>query len=432
MADATDILTAIRQIAAERKIDAEEILEAIKEALKVGFKKEYNFAPGDDDPLEVEMDPDKGHIAVYVKKTVVKEIEDEKVQISLKEAKEIDKTSALGDIILIDITPEGDFGRIAAQTARQIILQKLRESEKESAINEIKDKVGSIESVTIQKITREGDVICEINRARAVMPKDERVPTEFYQLGSRIKVLLKSLEEDVRGKFILISRSDPDFLRELFRLEVPEIDSGTVEIVAIARDAGSRSKVAVKSNSEGIDPIGSCVGQKGVRINAIMNELKLGNFEEKVDIILWDEDIHTFLMNAIRPAEAIKVDADEKKKIATIAVPADQHSLAIGREGQNARLASRLTGWEINIESEAAPEPEATEESEASEDAENEDSDASEAESTESEDVTVEAEDKSTDESETTEAEEKTEDGKEEVVEENETEDVDDSEKVEE
>jgi N utilization substance protein A len=351
MNEPTDIVSAIRQIAAERKIDPEEILTAVKDALKAGFKREYDLTT-DEDPLEVELDPEGGHIAVYVKKSVVNKVEDEKVEISLKEAKEIDKDSKLGDIMLIDITPEGDFGRIAAQTARQIILQKLRESEKESAIREIQDKVGSIEAVTIQKITREGDVICEINRARAIMPKDERVTTEFYQLGSRVKVLLKSIEEDTRGKFVLVSRSDPDFLRELFRVEVPEIDSGTVEIVAIARDAGSRSKVAVKSNSDGIDPIGSCVGQKGVRINSIMNELKLGNHEEKVDIILWDDETRSFLMNAIRPAEALDVTiVDEDEKLARILVPNDQHSLAIGRDGQNARLASKLTGWNIDIES---------------------------------------------------------------------------------
>jgi N utilization substance protein A len=376
MADATDIMSAIRQIAAERKIDADEILDAIKEALKAGFKREYDLTT-DEDPLEVEMDPEGGHIAVYVKKQVVKKVEDDKLEISLEDAKEIDDSTEVGDIVMVDITPEGDFGRIAAGTARQIILQKLRESEKEAAIDEIKDKIGGIEQVTIQKITREGEVICEINRARAVMPKDERVPTEFYQLGSRVKVLLKSLEEDSRGKYILISRADPEFLKELFRIEVPEIDSGTVEIVSIARDAGSRSKVAVTSNSDGIDPIGSCVGQKGTRINAIMNELKLGNYEEKVDIILWDEDITTYLMNAIRPAEALEVEIkSEGDKQAVITVPADQHSLAIGKEGQNARLASRLTGWNIDIESDGelpVEESEESDETEATDDVEVED-----------------------------------------------------------
>jgi len=346
MAEAIDIMAAIRQIAAERKIDAKEILEAIKEAMKIGFKQEYDL---EDNDLEVEIDPEEGHIAVYANKTVVKKVENEKVQISLKEAKEIDDSLELEDTVLVDITPEGDFGRIVASAAKQVISQKLRESEKEAAISEVKSKIGTIESVTIQRILPEGDILCEVNRARAIMPKDERIPTEFYQLGSRVKVLLQSLEEDERGKYIQVSRASNDFLKELFRIEVPEIDSGSVEIVSIAREAGSRSKVAVRSNSEGIDPIGSCVGQKGVRINAIMNELKMGEREEKVDIILWDEDAETYLLNAIRPADGKKVEIDEKENTATITVPADQQSLAIGREGQNSRLAEKLTGWVINI-----------------------------------------------------------------------------------
>lgn len=349
MADPIDIMAAIRQIASERKIDADEIVNAIKDAIKTGYRREYDLL--EEDPLEVEFDPENGSIVVYVKKNVVKEVKNSELEISTKEAQEMDKSIEEGDEVLVDVTDEGDFGRIAAQTARQIILQKLRESEKTAAIEEVKDNIGTIDSVLIQKITREGDVICELNRARAVMPADQRVPTEFYQLGSRVKVLLKSLEEDTRGQYILISRADDDFLKELFRMEVPEIDSGTVEIVSIARDPGSRSKVAVKSNSEGIDPIGSCVGQKGVRINAIMNELKLGKFEEKVDIILWDEDIDTYILNAIRPAEGMKVELDGDTNTATIEVHPDQHSLAVGREGQNAELASKLTGWNITIES---------------------------------------------------------------------------------
>lgn len=349
MAEPIDIMAAIRQIASERKIDADEIINAIKDAIKTGYRREYNLV--EEDPLEVEFDPINGSIVVYVKKTVVDKVEDANTEISTKEAAEMDDSIKEGDDVLVDVTAEGDFGRIAAQTARQVILQKLRESEKTAAIEEVKDSIGTIDSVLIQKITREGDVICELNRARAVMPASERVPTEFYQLGSRVKVLLKSLEEDSRGQFVLISRADDEFLKELFRMEVPEIDSETVEIVSIARDPGSRSKVAVKSNSEGIDPIGSCVGQKGVRINAIMNELKLGKFEEKVDIILWDEDIENFILNAIRPAEGLKVELDQKTKTATIEVHPDQHSLAVGREGQNAELASKLTGWNITIES---------------------------------------------------------------------------------
>jgi N utilization substance protein A len=350
MSQQTDIMSAIRQIAAERKIEVDEIVEAIKDAIKVGYKREYDIVT--EDPLKVEMDPEQGFIAVYAEKDVVDKVEDMRTQIALKDAKAINSKAKLGAKIWVDITAEGDFGRIAAQTARQIILQKLRESEKESAIKDIEHKIGQIELVTIQRILPNGDILCEINRARALMPKADRIVTEYYQLGSRVKVLLKGIEEDQRGKFIHVSRSDPDFLRELFRLEVPEIDSGSVEIVSIAREPGSRSKVAVRTNSSGIDPIGSCIGQKGVRINAIMNELKLGKQEEKVDVILWDEDVKSFIMNAIRPAVADSVDIPNKKENkAIVMVPAEQHSLAIGNEGQNARLAGKLTGWTIEIHS---------------------------------------------------------------------------------
>ncbi|MFS8131074.1 MAG: transcription termination factor NusA, partial [Candidatus Dojkabacteria bacterium] len=329
----SDFISAIRQIAAERKIEVDSIINAIKEAVASSFRVEYGFE--EKDKLTVNVDPDHGSINVYAEKEVVDAVSNEKFEISLTEAKKLNSKVKVGNRLLVDITPKGDFGRIAAQTARQIILQKLREAEKDSVIKSISNKVGDIVTVVVQKITQEGDVICEINRAKAVMPKVERVPTEFYRLGSNIKVLLKSIEDDGSGnKNIIISRSDSDFLRALFKMEVPEIESGSVDIVSIAREAGSRSKVAVRSNAAGVDPIGSCVGQKGVRINAISNELKNGNFEEKVDIILWDENLETFLMNSIRPAESIKVElVDEVDKKAIIVVPDAQLSLAIGRDG---------------------------------------------------------------------------------------------------
>ncbi len=350
MSDQPDIMSAIRQIAAERKIDFEEILDAIKQAIKAGFKWEYD--PEDLDLIHVDINPEIGQITVFVVKTVVAKVTNQHLEISIADAKKLEKDSKVGDKISVDITPEGNFGRIAAQTARQIIVQELRESEKRTAIAEVAEKIGTIENVIVQRFTRESEAICEINKARAVMPKNEQIPTEFYKLGTRIKVLLKSIEEDARGKYVLISRSDPKFLAELFRLEVPEIDSGTVEIVSIAREEGSRSKIAVRSNADGVDPIGSCVGQKGVRINTISNELKLGNFEEKLDIILWDDDQKTFLKNAIRPAEAVDVIiTDEKSKEAIIVVPDDQQSLAIGKDGQNVRLSAKLTGWKLDIQS---------------------------------------------------------------------------------
>lgn len=346
MAGDIDIMSAIRQIAAERKIEVDEILDAVRDAIKTIFVNEKKV---DKDFLQVEFEPEKGHIAVYLRKDVVDEVFDPESEILESDAKKIKKSLKIGDHILINVTPQGDFGRIAAQTARQVILQKLRESEKEAIMRQFVNKVGTIITVSVQKVAKEGDVICEVSRAKALMPKEERVATEFYKLGSNIKVLLKAIEEDIRGKYMLVSRSDPDFLRELFKLEVPEIESGTVEIVSIAREAGSRSKVAVRSTAEGVDPIGACVGQKGVRINSVSNELKNGIHEEKVDIILWDDSIENFLMNSIRPAESLNVVANKKTKEALIVVPDDQFSLAIGREGQNARLSAKLTGWKIDI-----------------------------------------------------------------------------------
>jgi len=344
----TDILSAIRQIAAERKIDVEDILITIKEGIKTSYQEEkgiYN--------LDVIIDPEKGQIAVFNNKDVVKKVMDPETEISLEDAKAIKPKIKEGETLAIDITADGDFGRIAAQSARQVILQGLRESEKAAVIRQFTGKVGSIISVIVQRILPEGDILCEVNKARAIMPRADRIPNEFYRLGNPIKVVLKDIKEDVRGKYMEVSRADNMFLHELFKMEVPEIESGSVEIVSMAREAGSRSKVAVKSNASGVDPIGSCVGQKGVRINAISNELKSGDHEEKIDIILWDDNVETFLMNSIRPAESVKVKLidDKKEKKATIIVPDDQYSLAIGREGQNVRLSAKLTGWNIDIQS---------------------------------------------------------------------------------
>ena len=351
MTQPIDILAVIKQISVERKIDVEEIMEAIKDAVKTGFRSEYDIKE-DESSLDVDFDPVAGSIAVYVNKEVVEEVFDDKVEISLEEARGYDESIQVGEMVQIDITPEGDFGRIAAQTARQVILQKLRESEKESAITEVKDKIGRIDSVIIQKVFSNGDVLCEFNRAKVILPAEERVPNEFYRLGSRIKVLFQEIKEDAKGKYIQVSRSSSSFLAELFRVEVPEIDSGTVEIVSIAREAGSRSKVAVRSNSAGVDPLGSCIGQRGVRIIAIMNELKFGVRDEKIDVILWDEDAETYIPQALQPAETVKIEIISKDNMhMKVFVPTEQLSLAIGKEGQNVRLASKLTGWKIDVES---------------------------------------------------------------------------------
>jgi N utilization substance protein A len=234
-------------------------------------------------------------------------------------------------------------------------LQKIKESERESIIQQFTDKMGTVDSAIVQRVDKEGNVICEIYRATAIMPAHEKIPTEFYRSGSRIKVLLKKIHQDAKGKTLIVSRADPDFLRALFEMEVPEIASGTVEIVDIAREAGSRSKVSVRSNTDGVDPIGSCVGQRGARINAITNELKTTKGEEKIDIIPWDENISTYIGNAIRPAQALDVKIINKdEKQALIIVEDEAWSLAIGREGQNVRLASKLTGWKLDIQGKQA------------------------------------------------------------------------------
>jgi N utilization substance protein A len=350
MAAQSDLIIAINQIAAERNIDPREVLEAIKQAIKTGFRRDYPEEEGS--LLEVEISPEMGAITVYANKKVVDEVSSPATQIGLKAAKNIEPKLKAGDHVLVDITPSGDFGRVAAQAAKQVILQKIRESEKESVMKEFTDKIGEIDYGVVQRM--DGDnVIFEIRRALAVMPLKDRIPAEFYKSGNRMKVLLKEIKMTPKGKQLTVSRADNDFLVGLFKLEIPEIVSGTVKIMAIAREPGSRSKVAVISTTDGVDPIGACVGQRGVRISAIMNELRFGSFEEKIDIILYDEDPATFIANALSPAQVNKVDIlDAEARESKVTVPDEQFSLAIGREGQNVRLAAKLTGYSIDIQGE--------------------------------------------------------------------------------
>lgn len=344
-----DFAIAIRQIAAERGIDSEEVVKAIESAVKYGFRHIY---PGESlESLEVEVDIENGSISAYADKKVVEEVTHPATQISLEDAKALEPKLKLGDHVLVEITQSGDFGRVAAQAARQVISQMVRESEKEALLLQFKGKLGTIETGIVQRMTREGDVLFEINRATAKMPQEDQIPAEFYRSAERYKVLLKEIITDARGKILVVSRGDNNFLKALFEMEVPEIASGTVEIMGIAREPGSRAKVAVRSNSDGVDAIGSCVGQRGARINAVTNELRTPRGEEKIDIIPWHEDIKQFLANSIRPADSIEVRiVDEEEKQALIIVSEDDQSLAIGREGQNARLAAKLTGWKLDIQ----------------------------------------------------------------------------------
>ncbi len=338
----SEFISAINQIAAERGIEKEEIFTALESAILVAYKKEkFSEEERDEEELgsnlTVELDRETGEFKLIATKEVVKKVKDNDMEISIEEAEMISPSVEIGDSVQIEM-PTEDFGRIAAQTAKQVILQKIRESEKEAVISEYSDKVGEVFTALMQRMQK-GEVVFEIGKATAFMPPEEQIPNEFYRVGDRYKVLLK----DIVDSQMVVSRADPKFLIELFKLEVPEIESGVLEVMAIAREAGSRSKMAVRSTQDGVDPIGSCVGQRGIRIANVMNELG----EEKIDIIEWDEDPEEFVAKALSPAKIEEVTIEDET--ATVTVEDDQLSLAIGRDGQNVRLAWKLTGYKIDI-----------------------------------------------------------------------------------
>lgn len=346
MAMTSELVAAINQIAAERGIDKEEVFKALESAILSAVKKEkYGKVDRIDEDIDeklgsnlaVEVDRETGEFKLFASKVVVKKVKDNEIEIALSEAELISPSVEIGDSVQIEM-PSDDLGRIATQTAKQVLLQKIRESEKDAVISEFSDKVGEVYTALMQRMQK-GMAVMEIGKATAFMPQEEQIANEFYRVGERYKVLLKSIEDSE----ILVSRADPKFLIELFKLEVPEIESGVVEIKAVAREAGSRSKIAVVSHQDGIDPIGSCVGQRGIRIANVMNELG----EEKIDIIEWDEDLEKFVANALSPAKVDSVDIEGDT--AKVVSPSDQLSLAIGRDGQNVRLAWKLTGIKIDI-----------------------------------------------------------------------------------
>jgi transcription termination/antitermination protein NusA len=342
-----NVLAAIRQIASERGLDIEQVMNLIKTAIRQVYKGPEDMGSA----LEVEFDEDTGAIEVYADKKVVDEVTTPTTQIGLKEAQKIEPRLKLGDHVLVEVTPSGDFGRVAAQAVRQAISQMLRDAERESIFAEIEGKLNTVDTAVVQRVDREGNVFLEVQRAVAKMPPEEQIKGEFYKIPSRIKVFLKKIQIDAKGKILIVSRADKEFLSALFEVEVPEIASGTVEIMDIAREAGSRAKVAVKSNSTGVDPIGACIGQRGARINAITNELKTTRGEEKIDVIPWHEETTTYISNSIRPAEAVEVKiVNAFEHQALILVNDDALSLAIGKEGQNVRLAAKLTGWKLDIQ----------------------------------------------------------------------------------
>ena len=338
----SDFLVALTQLAAERNLPREIVLSAIEAALASAYRKD-SIAAGQD--ISVKLDPGSGEVTVTILKTIVEEVEDDVIEINLADARAIKPDAVIGESIATESMPHS-AGRIAAQTAKQVVMQRLREAEREIVFEEYTDKVGEVFSVTVQRVEPR-QVVVDIGRGEAVMPVSEQMPIERYRQGQKFKAILSSVERTAKGTELIVSRADKDLLKRLFEMEVPEIYSGAVEIVAIAREAGSRSKVGVRAIQDGVDPIGSCVGLRGVRIQNIVNELQ----GEKIDVLEWNKDVGRFIANSLNPAQVMRVELDPTTQAAIAVVPDRQLSLAIGKEGQNARLAAKLTGWNVDIKS---------------------------------------------------------------------------------
>lgn len=333
---------AVRTIAEEKNLPEEVVLSVIEQAIAAAWRRDNGER---DQEVRAELNVNDGTANVFVAREVVEEVGSDAVEISLEDAKKVKSDAVIGDIIeeKFEVT---SFGRVAAQTAKQVVLQRLREAEREVVLEEYEDKIGTIVNGTVQRV--EPRVIrVELGKATGIIPQSEQIQGEFYSIGSRIKVFIKDIERDNRGPQLILSRGNEAFVEYLFRQEVPEMETGAVEIKAIAREAGRRTKLAVVSTVPGVDPVGTFVGGHGTRVQAVMNEI---GDQEKIDIITFDENNEQFIRNALSPAEVVKVEIDEAAKRAKVYVYEDQQSIAIGRGGQNVRLASRLTGYELDIE----------------------------------------------------------------------------------
>ena len=344
----TALFEAAEQFEREKGISKEILVNSLCDALVAAYKKHIR----DKDATNVEaiLDEETGEIGVFRTKTVVKNVEDENTEISLTDAKEIDEDVELDDEVKIEVTPE-NFGRVAAQSAKQVITQRIREAERKMVLDEFMSKKGTLITGIIQRRTDRA-VIVNIGKTDAVMPSREQIPGEYYKPGNRIRVFVLDVKETSKLPQVIVSQAHAEIVRELFELEVPEIEDGIVEIKSIAREAGFRTKLAVWSNDSSVDSVGACIGPRGTRIQTIVGELK----NEKIDIVRYSEDPVEYIVNALSPARIISVDIladEENRKEAFVIVPDDQLSLAIGREGQNVRLAHRLTGWKIDIKSES-------------------------------------------------------------------------------
>jgi len=338
-------IAAIEQVALEKNIPKEKVIEIIEAALAAAYRKEYGHP---DQHIRAHLDIKTGKAKMEEIKIVKddKEVANKIFEISLSEAKKLTKRKDLkvGDEIAIPLPSKSEFGRIAAQTAKQVIIQKIKEAEKEILFKEFKEKEHQVVTGYVQSL--EGrNVIINIGKINAILFPSEQIPGENYYIGQRLKVYVKEVIESERGPQVVVSRADPNLISKLFELEVPEVAAGSVIIKSIAREAGSRTKIAVTSNQEGLDPIGSCVGQRGTRVQAVLNEIG----DEKIDIILYDSKPEQYITNALSPAKIVDVIVDKKEKRATVRVEEDQLSLAIGKNGQNVRLASNLTGYNIDI-----------------------------------------------------------------------------------
>ena len=342
-ANRLELLQIADAVAREKSIEREIVISAMEDAVQKAAKSRY----GSENDIHAEIDPKTGEIRLMRVLEVVENVENEATQITLEDAKGRDKSAAIGDVLNEELPPL-NFGRVAAQNAKQVIVQKVREAEREQQFEEYKDRAGEIINGTVKR-EEHGHVVVDLGRGEAIVRREEKLPRESFRYGDRIRALIFEVRHEQRGPQIFLSRTKPEFMSRLFKAEVPEIYDGIVEIKSVARDPGSRAKIAVISNDTAIDPVGACVGMRGQRVQAVVNELQ----GEKIDIIQWSPDAATFIVNALAPAEVVKVVLDEDAERIEVVVPDDQLSLAIGRRGQNVRLASQLTGWDIDILTEA-------------------------------------------------------------------------------
>jgi N utilization substance protein A len=347
--DMKQLVVAIRAIAEEKNLPEETVQEVVEQALAAAYRRDY----GDrEQEIRVSMNLNTGDVDAYVTKEIVETVDNPAFEISLKEAQVRRKNAKVGETIEVHEKAE-TFGRVAAQTAKQVILQRLREAEREIIMTEYEDKIGTVINATVARV--EGNIVrIDLGKAQGIMPRSEQIQGERYYPGQRLKVFLKDVERNFRGPQLVVSRGNTQFIEWLFRGEVPEMESGAVEIKGISREAGVRSKIAVASNVPGVDPVGTFVGGHGTRVNAVMSEV---GEQEKIDIIVWSDNTVEYITNALSPTKVSKVVLDEKNQKAKVIVPEDQLSIAIGKSGQNVRLASKLTGYELDIEAdrEGAP-----------------------------------------------------------------------------